>query len=54
MADGGVENPPALNRASQKITTAAILLRAMPEPSTPECRNLCKEALALLEDTAVQ
>ena len=44
MADGGVEHQPALNRASQKITAAAILLRAMPEPSTPEGRNLRKEA----------
>jgi hypothetical protein len=52
--DGAVENQPALNRASQKITAAAILLRAMPEPSTPEGRNLRKEAQALLEDAAVQ
>ena len=54
MVDGGEESPPALNRASQKITVAAILLRAMPEPSTPEGRNLRKEAQALLEDAAVQ
>jgi len=54
MADGSEESPLALNRASQKITAAAILLRAMPEPSMPEGRNLCKEAQALLEDAAVQ
>ena len=48
--------PPALNRASQKIIAgaAAILLCAMPEPSTPEGRNLRKEAQALLEDAVVQ
>jgi len=38
---------------SQKITAATILLRAMPEPSTPKGRNLRKEAQALLEDAAV-
>ena len=54
MADGGEESPPALNRANQKITAAAILLRAMPEPSTPKGRNLRKEAQALLEAAAVQ
>jgi hypothetical protein len=54
MADGGEESPPALNRASQKITAATILLRATPEPSMPKGRNLRKEAQALLEDAAVQ
>jgi len=44
MADGGAENQLALNRASQKITAAAILLRPMPEPSTPEGRNMHREA----------
>ena len=54
MAEGHEESPLALNRASQKITAAALLIRAMPEPSTPEGRNLRKEAQALLEDAAVQ
>ena len=54
MADDGVENQPALNKASQKITAAAILLRAMPEPSTPKGRNLRREAQALLDDAAMQ
>ena len=49
-----MEHQPALNRASQKLTTAAILLRAMLEPSTPEGRNLRNEAQALIEDAAVQ
>jgi len=53
MEDGGEERPPALNRDSQKITAMAILIRAMPEPSTPEGCNLRKEAQVLLEDAAV-
>ena len=40
-------------RASQKITATALLIHAMPEPSTPEGRNLRNEAQALLEDAAV-
>ena len=54
LADDGVENPLALNRTSQKLTVAALLLRAMPEPSMPEGRNLRKEAQDLLEAAAVQ
>ena len=52
MADDREGSPLALNRASQKITAAALLIRAMPEPSTPEGRNLHNEAQALLEDAA--
>ena len=54
MAEGRKGSPLGLPRASQKIIAAALLIRAMPEPSTPEGRNLCKEAQALLEDAAVQ
>jgi len=54
LAEGRKGSPLALSRASQKITAAALLIRAMPEPSTPEGRNLRKEAQALLEDAAVQ
>jgi hypothetical protein len=54
MGDDGVENPLALDRASQNLTAAAILLCAMHEPSTTEGRNLRKEAQALLEAAAVQ
>ena len=53
LVDDGVENPLALDRASQKLTAAAILLRAMPEPSRPEGSNLRKEPQALLKATAV-
>ena len=49
-----MDNPPALNRASQKLTTAAILLRAMPEPSMPVGRNLHREAWILIEQAAMQ
>jgi hypothetical protein len=41
-------------RASQKLITAATLLRAMPAPSTPEAQNLHREVQSLIEQTAVQ
>jgi hypothetical protein len=46
-----LDTPP---RASQKLIAAATLLRAMPAPSTPEARNLHREAQALIEQAAVQ
>ena len=54
MVDGREGSPLGLPRASQKITAAALLIRAMLEPSMPEGHNLCTEAQALLEDAAVQ
>ena len=54
LSDDGVDNPLDLNRASQKLVTAAYLLQAMPEPSTPEGRNLRDEAWVLIEQAAVQ
>jgi hypothetical protein len=53
-ADFNVDNPNTPPRASQKLITAATLLRAMPAPSTPEARNLHREAQALIEQVAVQ
>jgi hypothetical protein len=41
-------------RASQKLIATATLLRAMPVPSTPEARNLHREAQALIEQVAMQ
>jgi hypothetical protein len=41
-------------RASQKLVAASTLLQAMPAPSTPEARNLHREAQALIEQAAVQ
>jgi hypothetical protein len=52
--DFDVDNPNTPSRASQKLVAAATLLRAMPAPSTPEVRNLHREAQALIEQEAVQ
>jgi hypothetical protein len=53
-ADFNVDNPDTPPRASQKLIAAARLRRAMPAPSTPEARNLHREAEALIEQAAVQ
>jgi hypothetical protein len=53
-ADFNVDDPSMPPRVSQKLITAAMLLWAMPAPSTPEARNLHREAQALIEQTAVQ
>jgi hypothetical protein len=53
-ADFNVDNPDTPPRASQKLIAASTLLRAMPAPSTPEARNLHREAQALIEQAAVQ
>jgi hypothetical protein len=53
-ADFNVDNPDTPPRASQKLIAAATLLRAMPAPSTPEARNLHREAQALIEQAAIQ
>ena len=49
-----VNDPLMPTRTSQKLIAAAALLRAMPEPATPEGRNLCREARTLIEQAAVQ
>jgi hypothetical protein len=48
-ADFDINNPNMPQRVSQKLITAATLLRAMPAPSTPEAQNLHREAQALIE-----
>jgi hypothetical protein len=53
-ADFNIDDLNTPPRASQKLITAATLLRAMPAPSTPEARNLHREAQALIEQAAVQ
>jgi hypothetical protein len=53
-ADFNVDDPSTPPRASQKLIAAATLLRAMPAPSTPEVRNLHREAQALIEQAVVQ
>jgi hypothetical protein len=52
--DFNIDNPDTPPRASQKLISAATLLRAMPAPSTPKARNLHREAQALIEQAAVQ
>jgi hypothetical protein len=49
-----IDNPDTPPRASQKLIAAATLLLAMPAPSTPEARNLHREAQALIEQATVQ
>jgi hypothetical protein len=51
-ADFNVDNTHP--QASQKLVAAATLLRAMPAPSSPEARNLHREAQALIEQAAIQ
>jgi hypothetical protein len=46
--------PPASSGVGQNLATAAILLRAMPEPSTTEGRRIQGELKNLLEDAAVR
>jgi hypothetical protein len=53
-ADFNVDDPNMPPRASQTLIAAATLLRAMLAPSTPEARNLHREAQALIEQAAVQ
>jgi hypothetical protein len=53
-ADFNVDNPDTPPRASQKLIAATTLLRAMPAPSTPEARNLHREAQVLIEQASVQ
>jgi hypothetical protein len=46
--------PPASSGVGQNLAAAAILLRAMPEPSTTEGRRIRGELKNLLEDVAVR
>jgi hypothetical protein len=52
--DAGVRLPPASSGVGQNLAAAAILLRAMPEPSTTEGRRIQGELKNLLEDAAVR
>jgi hypothetical protein len=46
--------PPAFSGVGQNLAAAAMLLRAMPEPSTTEGRRIQGELKGLLEDAAVR
>jgi hypothetical protein len=52
--DFNVDNPNTPLRVSQKLASAATLLRAMPAPSMPEVRNLHREAQVLIKQAIVQ
>jgi hypothetical protein len=52
--DARARLPPASSGVGQNLATAAILLRAMPEPSTTEGRRIQGELKNLLEDAAVR
>jgi hypothetical protein len=52
--DARVRLPPASSGVGQNLAAAAILLRAMPEPSTTEGRRIQGELKNLLEDAAVR
>jgi hypothetical protein len=52
--DARVRLPPASSGVGQNLAAAAILLRAMPEPSTTEGRHIQGELKNLLEDAAVR
>jgi hypothetical protein len=51
--DARARLPPAYSGVGQNLAAAAILLRAMPEPSTTEGRRIKGELKNLLEDVAV-
>jgi hypothetical protein len=51
--DARARLPPASSGVSQNLAAAAMLLRAMPEPSTTEGRRIPGELKNLLEDAAV-
>jgi hypothetical protein len=51
--DVGVRPPPASSEVGQNLAAAAMLLRAMPEPSTTEGRRIQGELKNLLEGAAV-
>jgi hypothetical protein len=52
--DARARMPPASNGVGQNLAAAAILLRAMSEPSTTEGRRIQGELKNLLEDVAVR
>jgi hypothetical protein len=52
--DARARLPPAFSGVGQNLVAAAILLRAMPEPSTTEGRHIQGELKNLLEDATVR
>jgi hypothetical protein len=54
VEDEGGDNPLVFSTANQNIMAVALLLRAMPEPSTPEGRRVHQGLCGLLEQAVVQ
>jgi hypothetical protein len=54
ITDDARARPPTSSGVGQNLAVAAILLRAMPEPSTTEGRRIQGELKNLLEDAAVR
>jgi hypothetical protein len=55
IADGArARLPPTSSGVGQNLVAAAILLQAMPEPSTTEGQRIQRELKNLLEDAAVR
>jgi len=54
IEDEGGDNPLVFSTASQNVMAAALLLRAMPEPLTPEGRRVRQGLRSLLEQAVVQ
>jgi hypothetical protein len=52
--DARARLPPAFSGIGQNLAAAAMLLRAMPEPSTTEGRHIQGELKGLLENAAVR
>jgi hypothetical protein len=52
--DARARLPPTSSGVSQNLAAVAILLRAMPKPSTTEGRRIQGELMSLLEDAAVR
>ena len=54
IEDEGGDHPPVFSTANQIMMDAMLLLRAMPEPSTPEGRRLRQGLRGVLEQAVVQ
>jgi len=54
IEDEGGDNPPVFSTASQNVMATTLLLRAMPELSTPEGRRVRQGLRGLLEQAVVQ
>jgi len=54
IEDEGGDNPLVFRTASQNVMAAALLLRAMPEPSTPEGRRVLQGLRGLPDQAVVQ